>query len=69
TQYQAQLDKRYDEREDQQFRRIARVIASAWLKYRLTDRDDLQQYVYFTLLVSDRFDEHPEIQRLLQTTT
>ncbi|MBU9662707.1 hypothetical protein KTF22_12520 [Burkholderia multivorans] len=67
--YQGELDKRYDEREDQQFRRIARIVASAWLKYRLTDRDDLEQYVYFALLVNDRFDEHPEIQRLLQTAS
>lgn len=66
TQYQAQLDKRYDEREDQQFRRIARIVASAWLKYRLTDRDDLEQYTYFSLLVNSRFDAHPEIQRGLQ---
>lgn len=66
-QYQAQLDKRYDEREDQQFRRIARVVASAWLKYRLTDRDDLEQYTYFNLLVNSRFDTHPEAQHVLQT--
>ncbi|UVE66665.1 hypothetical protein L2Y90_05955 [Burkholderia pyrrocinia] len=66
-QYQAQLDKRYDEREDQQFRRIARIAASAWLKYRLTDHDDLEQYTYFGLLVNSRFDAHPEVQRSLQT--
>ncbi|MCA8383423.1 hypothetical protein LGN22_31395 [Burkholderia cenocepacia] len=65
--YQTQLDKRYDEREDQQFRRIARVVASAWLKYRLTDQDDLEQYAYYALLVNSRFDAHPEVQRILQT--
>lgn len=65
--YQGQLDKRYDEREDQQFRRVARIVASAWLKYRLTDRDDPEQYAYFALLVNGRFDTHSEIQRLLQT--
>ena len=65
-QYQTQLDKRYDEREDQQFRRIARVVASAWLKYRLTDRDDLEQYTYMSLLINSRFDTHPEAQRVLQ---
>ncbi len=64
--YQAQLDKRYDERDDQQFRRIARVVAIAWLKYRLTDQADLDQYVYLNLLVNDRFDAHPEVQRILQ---
>ncbi|WP_419188574.1 MULTISPECIES: DUF3304 domain-containing protein [Burkholderia] len=66
--YQEQLNKRYDEREDQQFRRIVRVVASAWLKYRLTDRDDLNRYAYFSLLVNDRFDAHPEVQRILQST-
>ncbi|WP_176051208.1 hypothetical protein [Burkholderia sp. BCC1644] len=65
-QYQTQLDKRYDEREDQQFRRIARVVASAWLKYRLTDSDDLEQYTYMSLLVNSRFDTHPDAQRVLQ---
>ncbi|HDR9587329.1 TPA: hypothetical protein QDC22_004977 [Burkholderia stabilis] len=67
-QYQVRLDRRYDEREDQQFRRIARVVAAAWLKYRLTDRDDLEQYTYFSLLVNSRFDAHPEVQRVLQST-
>ncbi len=66
-QYQTQLEKRYDEREDQQFRRIARVVASAWLKYRLTDRDDLEQYAYYALLVNSRFDAHPAVQHILQT--
>ncbi|WP_126286648.1 DUF3304 domain-containing protein [Burkholderia stagnalis] len=65
--FQPQLDKRYDERDDQQFRRIARVVAAAWLKYRLTDHNDLEQYTYFNLLVNSRFDAHPEVQRVLQT--
>ena len=65
--YQERLSERYDEREDQQFRRIARIVASAWLKYRLTDLDDLKQYAYFGLLVNDRFDTHPDVQRILQT--
>lgn len=65
--YQEWLSERYDEREDQQFRRITRIIASAWLKYRLTDLDDLKQYAYFDLLVNDRFDTHPDVQRILQT--
>ncbi|MDN7908176.1 hypothetical protein QZM18_29240 [Burkholderia diffusa] len=64
--YQAQLSKRYDEREDQQFRRIARIVAAAWLKYRLTESDDLKQYAYYALLVNSRFDAHPEVQRVLK---
>ncbi|HHV7521756.1 TPA: DUF3304 domain-containing protein [Burkholderia orbicola] len=67
-QYQGQLDKRYDEREDQQFRRVARIVASAWLKYRLTDRNDLEQYAYFSLLINSQFDTHPDAQRILKAT-
>lgn len=65
--YQTQLDKRYAEREDQRFRRIARVVASAWLKYRLTDRDDIEQYAYYAVLVNSRFDVPPEVQRIVET--
>lgn len=66
SQFQEQLNKRYDERDDQQFRRIARVVAAAWLKYRLTEIDDLKQYAYYNVLVNSRFDAHPEIQRVLK---
>ncbi|MEC4772157.1 hypothetical protein [Burkholderia cenocepacia] len=65
--YQTQLNRRYDEREDQQYRRIVRVVAMAWLKYRLTDLDDLEQYAYYDLLVNSRFDAHPAVQHILQT--
>ncbi|KVC49628.1 hypothetical protein WI71_06475 [Burkholderia diffusa] len=64
--YQEQLNKRYDERDDQQYRRIARIVAAAWLKYRLTDVNDLEQYAYFELLVNSQFDAHPEVQRILK---
>ncbi|HDR9493170.1 DUF3304 domain-containing protein [Burkholderia stabilis] len=64
--YQEQLDKKFDDTDGQSHRRIARVVASAWLKYRLTDRNDLEQYAYFGLLVNGRFDAHPEIQRVLR---
>lgn len=65
--HQEQLDKKYDDTDGQSHRRIARVVAEAWLKYRLTDRNDLEQYTYFNLLVNRRFDAHPEVQRTLQT--
>ncbi|WJN76934.1 T6SS component Hcp [Burkholderia anthina] len=67
SRYQNELNRRYDEREDQQFRRIVRVVAMAWLKYRLTDLDDLKQYAYYDLLVNSRFDSHPAVQHVLQT--
>ncbi|KWK83072.1 DUF3304 domain-containing protein [Burkholderia ubonensis] len=50
------------------YRRTARVASQGWLKYRLTDSSDLEQYVYFTLLVNPTFDEHPAVQRILQET-
>ncbi|MEN8513528.1 hypothetical protein [Burkholderia sp. RS02] len=67
--YQARLDGKFDDTDGQSHRRIARVVAAAWLKYRLTDLDDLKQYAYYSLLVSSRFDAHPEVQRVLQSTT
>jgi hypothetical protein len=50
------------------FRRTARVAAQGWLKYRLTDTADLKQYVYYTLIVNPKFDEHPAVQHILQET-
>ncbi|GLU33528.1 DUF3304 domain-containing protein [Trinickia caryophylli] len=48
------------------FRKTARVASQGWLKYRLTDTADLEQYVYYMLLVNPKFDEHPAVQRILQ---
>ncbi|RQS50825.1 MULTISPECIES: DUF3304 domain-containing protein [unclassified Burkholderia] len=67
TRYQAQLDRKFADTDGQSHRRIARAVAAAWLKYRLTDWRDLAQYVYFDLLVNSRFDSHPTVQRILQT--
>ncbi|WP_296654144.1 DUF3304 domain-containing protein [Paraburkholderia sp.] len=50
------------------FRRTARVASQGWLKYRLTDTTDLQQYVYYTLVVSPGFDKHPAVQRIVEET-
>lgn len=66
THYQEQLDKKFDDTDGQSHRRIARAVVSAWLKYQLTDRNDLEQYAYFSLLVNGRFDAHPEVQRVLR---
>ena len=49
------------------FRKTARLAAGAWIKHRLVDTRDLQQYVYFALL-NPRFDEHPVIQKILSAT-
>jgi hypothetical protein len=68
TRYQPQLDRKFDDTDGQSHRRISRVIAAAWLRYRLTDQSDLEQFVYFNLLVNDQFDAHPEIQRILNAS-
>ncbi|CAG9191527.1 MAG TPA: hypothetical protein VJU59_45095 [Paraburkholderia sp.] len=62
----AQLDARYQDTDAQSYRRIARIIAAAWLKYRLTDARDLETYAYYALLVNPRFDEHPSVQKIIQ---
>ncbi|WP_175783575.1 hypothetical protein [Burkholderia ambifaria] len=50
------------------FRRTARIASQGWLKYRLTDTKDLEQYVYYKQLVNPKFDEHPVVQRILKDT-
>ncbi|AOI96484.1 DUF3304 domain-containing protein [Burkholderia sp. LA-2-3-30-S1-D2] len=50
------------------FRRTARVAAQGWLKYRLTDTTDLEQYVYYTQLVNPKFDEHLTVQQISKKT-
>ncbi|SFD09755.1 Protein of unknown function [Cupriavidus sp. OV038] len=47
------------------FIQTARIASEGWLKYRLTNTDDLKQYVYFTLLINPRFDTHPAIEKIL----
>ncbi|WP_208607020.1 DUF3304 domain-containing protein [Burkholderia metallica] len=47
------------------YRRTARIASQGWLKYRLTDTTDLEQYVYYRQLVNPRFDEHPIVRRIL----
>ncbi|MDT6963816.1 hypothetical protein QTN24_20130 [Cupriavidus sp. SZY C1] len=50
------------------FRRTARIAGQGWIKYRLTDTQDLQQYVYYTLFVNPNFDAHPAIQQIIADT-
>ncbi|MGZ2743537.1 hypothetical protein V0P10_02855 [Burkholderia stagnalis] len=66
--YGKRLDRRYEDNDGQLHRRIARAVAEAWLKYRFTDRLDLEQYAYYTLLVNPRFDAHPDVQKLIQSS-
>jgi hypothetical protein len=66
--YARRLEQRYEDNDAQLHRRISRVVAQAWLKYRFTNRSDLEQYVYYVLLANPRFDAHPEVQKLIQST-
>jgi hypothetical protein len=50
------------------FRRTARIAGVGLTKYGLTNSQDLVQYVYYTLLVNPKFDEHPAIQKILRDT-
>jgi len=50
------------------FRRTARIAGQGWIKYRLIDDADLEQYVYFTLLVNKNFDQHPLVKKILKDT-
>ncbi|MFM0317773.1 hypothetical protein PQR36_23070 [Paraburkholderia nemoris] len=49
------------------FRKVARLAAAGWTKYHLTNTQDLEQYVYFTLL-NPNFDQHPAVRRIIQDT-
>ncbi|KAK42433.1 hypothetical protein BG58_03570 [Caballeronia jiangsuensis] len=51
------------------YRRTARVAAQGWMKYRFTDPVDLEQYVYYMLLVNPKFDEHPAVQQILKNSS
>ncbi len=61
-----ELNHRYDDTLGDANRRIARVVAQAWIKYRLTDERDLEQYAYFALLINADFDAHPVVQKIIQ---
>ena len=49
------------------FRRTARLAANGWIRYHLTNTQDLEQYVYFWLL-NPKFDQHPAVQKILSET-
>ncbi|MHA7684159.1 hypothetical protein [Cupriavidus sp. PET2-C1] len=50
------------------FRRTARIASEGWIKHRLTNTQDLEQYVYYTLLINSKFDEHPAVLKILAET-
>ena len=69
------LDQKYGKRANPEglddaaaFRRTARIASIGWMKYRLTNSEDLEQYVYYTLLVNPKFDEHPAVKKIIAET-
>ena len=66
--YESQLGRKYQDNDAQLHRRISRAVAEAWLKYRFTDLSDLEQYAYYALLVNPRFDAHPDMQQIIQSS-
>jgi len=44
---------------------LAKVAKTAWIKYRLEDRLDLQQYMFLYFTVASNFDSDPDIAALL----
>ncbi|EIJ48863.1 hypothetical protein GWL_01520 [Herbaspirillum sp. GW103] len=38
------------------------------MKYHLENSDDLEQYVYYTLLVNKDFDQHPLVKKIISST-
>ncbi|WP_322059196.1 hypothetical protein [Paraburkholderia sp. J63] len=52
----------------QSFRLTARIAADGWKKYRLTSVKDMEQYVYYALVVNPHFDAYPAVQKILAET-
>jgi len=50
------------------FRRTARIASEGWMKYRFTATPDLEQYVYYRLLINPKFDEHPAVRKIIEET-
>ncbi|EIJ46377.1 hypothetical protein GWL_34050 [Herbaspirillum sp. GW103] len=67
-QYGEKIDPAGKLNEAELFRRTARIASEAWKKYRLTDSEDLVQFVRFYLLVNPGFDRFPQVQEILKDT-
>ena len=67
-QYGKKIDPAGKLNEAELFRRTARIASEAWKKYRLTDSEDLVQFVKFYLLVNPDFDRFPQVQEILKDT-
>lgn len=50
---------------DEVLRVLGKVAKTAWVKYRLEDKRDLQQYMYLYFTVASNFDADPKIAAML----
>jgi hypothetical protein len=46
-------------------RGIAKIVTDAWLRYRIVDQGDLEQYTYRALTLGQGFDRYPAMQEAL----
>jgi hypothetical protein len=46
-------------------RTIGRIVTDAWLKYRIVDQGDMEQYTYRALTIGEGFDRFPAMQEAL----
>ena len=44
---------------------LAKVAKTAWIKYRIDDKQDMRQYMYLYFTVASNFDADPEIAAVL----
>ena len=53
-------------RDSSEVRRVvAKVAKTAWIKYRIEDKQDMRQYMYLYFTVASNFDADPEIAAVL----
>ena len=50
---------------DEVLRVLAKVAKTAWIKYRIEDKQDMRQYMYLYFTVASNFDADPEIAAVL----
>ena len=64
--YSQHRDALQDFRSSAEVRRVlAKVAKTAWIKYRIEDKQDMRQYMYLYFTVASNFDADPEIAAVL----
>lgn len=64
--YSQHRDALQNYRDSSEVRRVvAKVAKTAWIKYRIEDKQDMRQYMYLYFTVASNFDADPEIAAVL----